>query len=240
MIYLLYGSDTEKSRQKLHTLIDGLVAKRPDAAHIRVTDESFNEAELSELVGSMGLFVSKAIVEMNMVFRNDDAKDVILKNLKEIAASENIFVFLEGELNKAEWTKFEKYAEKMQESAVAESSAKIKKDFNIFSLTDALAGRDRKRLWVLYQKALREDKQPEEIHGLLFWQAKALWLARDSKSPADAGLNPFVYKKSQSALAHFPTGDLEKMTNRLVTLYHEARRGKYELQDGLEQFILTL
>src|SRR4051812_24076506 len=100
MIYLLYGSDTDKARTKLHALISGMLEKKPDASHIKMTDEAFDEALLSEAIGAMGLFISKIIVEMNMVFRNKEAKESVMGMLKEIAESESIFVFLEGDLTK--------------------------------------------------------------------------------------------------------------------------------------------
>src|SRR6476620_645818 len=124
MIYLLHGTDTEKSRGKLHALINSLLAKRPDATHIRLTDETFAPETLAELIGSMGLFAPKAIVEMNMVFRNNDAQDAVMDHIKEIAESENIFVFLEAALNKPERTKFGKHAEKIVESNLPEGSGK--------------------------------------------------------------------------------------------------------------------
>src|SRR4051812_19827217 len=110
MIYLLYGSDTDKARAKLHELVATLIKKKPDASHERMNDETFDAGHLEELIGSMGLFSQKAIIEMITVFRNKEAKEAVLDRIKDIAKSDNVFVFLEGEITKADLTKFEKNA----------------------------------------------------------------------------------------------------------------------------------
>jgi DNA polymerase III delta subunit len=241
MIYLLYGSDTHKSREKLHDLIGGLIKKRPDASHLRMSDEDFDEARLEENIGGMGLFASRTIVEMDNIFRRKEAKEIIIDRLKDIAASENIFVFLEGELTAGDVKKFEKYSEKVQEFTDTTHTAAIeRKDFNIFSLTDAFGKRDKKQLWVLYTKAKRKNIADEEIHGILFWQLKAMLQAESAKSAKEAGLNPFVFQKSQSFLKNFKSEELPSISSRLVSLYHDARRGIHDFDVALEKFILEV
>lgn len=241
MIYLLYGSDTTKSRMKLHDMVGSLLKKKPDASHVRITDEMFDEASLDEHIGGMGLFSQKTIVELDNVFRNKEAKPVVLERIKDIAGSENIFVILEGELNASEVKKFEKHAEKVQEfAASAEASASQRKDFNVFSLTDAFGKRDRKQLWVLYTKAKRKNISDEEIHGILFWQIKAMFQAQSASSAKEAGLNPFVYQKSQGFLRNFRPEELTATSSKLVSLYHNSRRGIHDFEVALEKFILEL
>ncbi len=239
MIYLLYGSDTDKARGKLHDLVGSLLKKKPDASHEKMTDETFDEAHLDELISASGLFGSKAIVEIHHVFRNKDAKPVLLERLKDIAASENIFVILESTLTKVEVTKFEKHAEKIQAFESKEEKAPIK-DFNIFSLTEALGKRDKKQLWVLYTKAKLKDISDEEIHGILFWQIKAMRAAVLVDNAKDAGLNPFVYQKSKGFIKYFASDELQKVSSKLVEIYHNARRGITEFDIGLEKFILEM
>ena len=242
MIYLLYGSDTEKARTKLHELVAGLIKKKPDASHTVLSDESFSENILEEYMGGAGLFSQKMIVEALNVFRNKDAKEIIVKKLKEIKESENIFVFLEGELDKKTLEKFEKNSEKIQEFAEARprGEASPRLEFNIFSLTDTLGRRDKKNLWVLYTKAKMEEKADEEIHGILFWQVKSMLVASKSKSASEAGLKPFVYDKSRQMASNFKAGELEKTSMKLVSMYHDAHRGICDFSDALEKFILEL
>jgi DNA polymerase III delta subunit len=246
MIYLLYGTDTNKSRIKLHELIGSLIKKRPDASHVKVNDETFNAASLDEYIGGMGLFAQKMIVEMDNVFRNKDAKEEVISRLKDIKASDNIFVFLEGELLKGEVTKFEKQAEKIQEFTESVKTVSLKEGmgektkFNIFSLTDALGKRDRKQLWVLYQKAIMNGSVAEEIHGILFWQIKAMLQTAQAENPKDAGLNPYVYQKSGGFLKNYTEQEVKTMASKLVELYHQARRGISDMSVSLERFVLEI
>ena len=62
MIYLLHGTDTIKSRKKLHTLLDSIFAKKPDASYVRVEAGGFDENQLQEFVGGQGLFENKYII----------------------------------------------------------------------------------------------------------------------------------------------------------------------------------
>ena len=238
MIYLIYGTDTDKARAKARSLVNSLIAKKPDASHQKITDETFTPDTLQELMGGMGLFSSRAIVEMDMVFRNKTAKEIVLDSLKDIATSENIFIFLEGTLLKKEITAFEKVAEKIQEYTAKEHVPE--KAFSLFPLTDALGKRDKKELWSLYHKAKFQGSADEEIHGLLFWQVKAMLLAQKSKDAKQAGLNPFVFQKSQRYLKNFAEGEIANLSRKLVTLYHQARRGLTPFENSLEQFILEL
>ncbi len=238
MIYLLYGSDSHKAREKLHELVSGLIKKKPDASHIRMTDEDFDEARLEENISGMGLFSSKTIVEMDNVFRKKEHKEAVMDRLKDIALSENIFVFLEGELLAGEVKKFDKYSEKVQKFEVKEEL--VKKDFNIFSLTDAFGKRDRKQLWVLFTKAKRKDVAAEEIHGIIFWQLKAMLQAASATSAKEAGLNPFVFQKSQGFLKNFKPEELPAISSRLISIYHDARRGIHDFDSALERFILEV
>ena len=62
MIYLLYGTDTIKTRKKLHTLLDSMFTKKPDASYVRVDTENFDKERIEEFIGSQGLFENKYII----------------------------------------------------------------------------------------------------------------------------------------------------------------------------------
>lgn len=229
MIYLLYGTDTIKSRTKLHTLLDSMFAKKPDASYVRVDLENFNESRIEEFVGSQGLFESKYIIVFDNLFRDNPqsshsggggAKEILLKNLKEISQSQNIFIFLEEKLNKIELKKFEKYAEKIQSFEAVGATSNQEKKFDIFSLTYAFGRRDKKALWVLYQKAKLNNIADEQIHGVLFWKIKSMLLSFNTP--------------------HYSEDELKKLSSSLVSLYHDTRRGIREIDIALERFILEI
>lgn len=237
MIYLLHGNDIHTSRKKLHVLLDGLFKKRPNAEYFHITSQNLSEYNIEELISSQGLFEQKYIVVLDNLLEDKDQKDELLKSLKEIQKAEHVFIFLEGKLDAKTVTKFEKYAEKIQEFNVKD----IKKErFNTFSLTDALGARDKKRLWTLYQKAKKERVAPEEIHSILFWQVKSMLLTLHSDNAKEAGLNPFVFNKSRSFLKNYSEKEIQNLSQKLVTLSHDARRGIHEFDVALERFILVL
>ena len=240
MIYLLHGSDTDKSRGKLRELVGALLKKKPDASHETMNDEAFSKERLLELVGGMGLFSDKSIIEMSQVLRNKEAKEAVMGLIKEIGKSENIFVFLEGELIKSDLAKFEKNAEKIQAFELKTGSVVKKEPFKIFSLTDAFGRRDKKSLWVLFNKAKMSDVSAEEIHGILFWQVKVALQSAQADSAKEAGLNPYVYQISKSSLQKYSVGDLKSISSGLVSMYHDVRRGMHDFDVAIEQFILEV
>jgi DNA polymerase III delta subunit len=260
MIYLLYGTDTEKSKTKLHALVAAMLSKKPDAVRVRYTAETISEASFDELVGGMGLFSEKMIVECDRVLEDKEYKDQVLARLKECAASENIFIFREVKLLKAELKSFEKHAQKIQEFEGGNGSGAVgsgtgvvygaggngtrsfaeKKDGGNFALADAFGQRDKKQLWMLYANARLNDVAAEELHGIIFWQLKSMILAGHTASASEANINPYVYQKSKKYVSNYTQTELESLSYKLVDLYHQARRGSATLDAHLEAFILAL
>ena len=99
MIYLMHGTAYEKARTKARELTDTLQKKKPDALFYRVTSLNFFEQSLELLVSGQGLFSSKYIVLLDNVFDSKEIKEEVIGVLKEIAESENVFIFLEKEIS---------------------------------------------------------------------------------------------------------------------------------------------
>jgi DNA polymerase III delta subunit len=238
MIYFLYGSDSAKARAKAHDLINGLLAKKPDASLFKFDSESFEPSEFDALSGGIGLFEKNHILFLDRVLENADAEEFVLSKLKDLEETPHICIMLEAEPKKAVREKIEKKAVKTQEFTLKEKAPKA--EFNGFALADALGKRDKKELWSLYQEAQFEGKAPEELHGLLFWQVKSMLQASNSKSAQDSGLKPFVYGKALRYADNYSPLELKKKSSELVSIYHEARRGNGEFDIALEKFILGL
>lgn len=238
MIYLLHGTDIIKSRKKLHLLLDSIFEKKPDASYIRIEVGDFDKSMIYEFLGGQGLFENKYIVVFDNLFEDKNTKEILLKKIKDISESKNIFIFLEKKLNKTELSKFEKYAEKVQEFKDLDIDIKKEKKFDIFSLTDAFGRRNKKELWVLYQKAKLNNVSDEEIHGILFWQIKSMLLTIRAASASESGLNPFVYRKSLGFVKNYSNDELKAYAKSLMYLYHDTRRGIHEMDSAMEMFIL--
>jgi DNA polymerase III delta subunit len=113
-------------------------------------------------------------------------------------------------------------------------------EFNIFSLTDAIASRNKKDAWILYHKALSAGVVAEEIFWKVVWQMKTLLLALRTNSADEAGMKPYPYTKAKSALKNFKPNELETISTNLVKGYHEIRRGKGEMETFIEKLLLKL
>jgi len=243
MIYLFYGQDIETARRKADGVVASLLKKRPDASVFRLDSDKWQEAAFDEYVGGQGLFVQKYIVVLDRLFEKKELKEYVVERLKVLKASDNVFIILENTLDKTTLGKFEKTAEKIQafgEDKEGTSKSKKASEFNMFTMTDALGARNGKRLWTLYQQALRHGVVNEELHGILFWQVKSMLLAVLSKDVKESGLNPFVYSKAKNYAKNFTLPELKKISSDLVTMYHRAHRGEVDFDVALEKFFLIV
>ena len=239
MIYLFYGDNEDQARTKATGLVETLLKKRPDASFFKLDSENWAEALFDSYLGGQGLFVQKYIIQINGLIENKETRDYLEERIKVMKEADHIFIVLEKALPAALLKKVEKHAEKVQHFDLVEPIVK-KKEFNFFSLTDALGARDRKKLWVLYRQAVDAGGVAEEVHGILFWQVKSMILSLISADAKAAGLNPFVYSKSKVAAKNFKLEELKKMSGELVKMYHQAHRGVLNFEEGLEAWVLGI
>lgn len=116
-----------------------------------------------------------------------------------------------------------------------------KEEVNLFHLCDAFAQKNKRQLWLLFQRALLLGASAEEIFWKLWWQTKNLLLLKNL-SPgrtAKSGLHPFVEKKTRAFLKNFKEKELAAYSARLVEIYNESKIGG-DLEILLEDFILGM
>lgn len=238
MLYIIYGNNRDKTRDKTRHLLDTLRKKKPDASFFAMNDETWSSEKVREYALSQGLFENKYIVHFDSVTAKKEIKEELVDLLEDIQQSSNVFVMREGELDKVTLKKLEKHSEKIEEHSKEE--LKKKPEFNIFALGDALGRRDKKSLWTLYRKAIAGGLEPEQIHGTIWWQLKSILITYTARTPAESGLNPFVHTKAKGFAQNFSEDELKKSADRLIAAYHDARRGKGELELLLEKWILEI
>jgi len=237
MLYVIYGSDAIKVHKKSSDLIQTLLKKKPDASLFKLTTENWSLAELQELIGGQGLFSNKYIVHLSRLLEDESIGDELLKYIKDIHESENIFILTEGKLNAKLLKVLEKNSQKIEEHQEKEIIKKV--SFNVFSLADALGSRDKKKMWTLYIEALN-NLAPEEIHGTLFWQVKSMIVASKTKNAEESGLKPFVYSKAKRFSENYTKEELQNLSSKLIATVHESRRGKFDFAIALERLILEV
>lgn len=236
MLYLFYGTDRNKALEKALGIMDKKLAEKKDAMVFKVDSDKLTQDLLVELSGGQGLFEQKYIVHLKDVMADEASKSVVLNFLKDIQASGNVFIWTDGAILKKDLAKIEKHADKIWEH-VAKEKAEEKQ--NIFGIANYLLARDRKNLWIEYQK-LREHFVPEEIHGTLFWAMKNVALAANSKTPAETGLKPFVYSNAKRALDKYSVEEVSDRLWSLTKILGDSRRGEGELDVLLERWVLGI
>ncbi len=236
MLYLVFGTDTKmrsQNRDNVHASIAKLNSSLTTIFH---NDTNTKIEDLQNLATTVSMFGEQYLVECQYLLTVPELKEWVLKNIKILAASPNIFFFLESEyLTKDVITLFKKYGEVVGES---EKAVKESKRFNVFSISDAFIQKDKKKTWILYRSAIDNGIDPREISGILFWAVKNLILVQRSNSQSDAGLNPFVYKKTEGALNKWKSEELNKCVSDLVHFYHDSQFGKTDFETTFEKFVL--
>ena len=172
--------------------------------------------------------------DIEMFVIDSYARDIRKEFLLDYSASANIIIFSEDSTTKPVRALFEKSGAEITEFEKEAKSTEVK--FNVFSLTDAFGARDKKNLWLLFTEAIKKSS-PEEIHGILFWQIKNMFLVKTSTT--NPGLNSFVYQKNQGFAQKFSLAELHRYAQNMLTMFH--KRDTYStLELELERFILSL
>jgi len=229
MLALYFGNDRTKVLKEAEKAL-GKEALTPE-----LYDElSVDLRELLSFAEHASLFGEKKVFRLMDVLTREDIEEAILSNVGRFVKSENSFFLLEHSLLADQKKKLEKGGAQLFEH---KSLEKKKKVFNVFALSDALVRRDKKLLWVLLTKAFKEGKSAEELIGTLFWQLKSLVLVEQG---GGSTLSLYVVSKAKQGLRNFKTGELCGMTKRLLIGYHEARRGRGDMEIMLERFVLSL
>jgi DNA polymerase III delta subunit len=244
MLYVFHGTDTASAVTKATSLVSSLRTKRPDASYVHVEAGQWSPSIIEEHIGGQGLFSNKYIIFLDRVTENAEAKESFAGFVSVMAESTNIFIVLEGKLGAELKKAFEKSAEKMIEVSeklkVESGKSKKTEEFNIFALADAVGARDTFKAWSVYRQAVDAGNEPESIIGTLFWQVKSMKLAANAKSAGESGLSPFVFSKAKKATGNYSEGELNSLTEKLISVYHDAHRGVCDAELAVERVMLDL
>ncbi len=238
MLYIFCGNQNQ-SLNKARGLVDSLRTKRPDATYIEVNSDNWSDSVIEENIGGQGLFSSKYIIFLNRVGDKKEILEKVTESLDTMKESDNIFILHEGKVDAETKRLFEKKADKAIFIDEKEKND-TKKDFNIFSLADAIGSRDNIKAWSIYREAVRNGLELESVLGTMFWQVKSMILSFEASSASEAGLNPFVYSKAKRTVNNYKKEELNSMSVELLKIYHEGHRGVIDLELGIERFLLQI
>jgi DNA polymerase III delta subunit len=238
MIYLFFGTDRERGRSKWRAVAAAFTRKHPEGQVFQFATDTFNLEQFQELIAGQDMFGNKRLVVGDSLGEYELAAEFLDKNAAEIIASPTVFALWEDALSAAQKKKLEKLGAKLEECTAPEVKPAV--DFNLFTITDAWGDRAREKAWTLFATALFKGVAPEEVFWKLVWQTKNLLLLKKTANPAATGLKPFVIQKTSRQLKNFSVPELEQLSSSLVTLWHEARRGRVDFEVGLERLILSI
>jgi hypothetical protein len=217
MIYFFHGNDVEKARTKAFEWIAKARAKEPNLIYARLSREELNDASLEDAALSGGLFVKRLLILIDDPFQEEDVADILEKHLDALAASDNAILVLAPKLSAAKAKKFiakAKVEYKFDKPAAREDA----RGFNS-SLVNALASRNREKLWLEINRAFLVGDAPEMLHGLLHWKARDL-----------------MEKRSRVWNSH----ESRQLSLALIELLQSSRRGGLDLSLSLERFALSI
>ncbi len=236
MLHIIYGNERGKSRARFRVLRNEALKKC--GAEQMVQEGSISRIFFEEATASQGLFGETTLFVFDNVFGLKEDQEILIGSVDALVASPNHFLVFELEFNKDTTTALSKTSATLEEYSVKKPDTRPA--FNIFSLGDALGKRNKKDLWVLYQSALTEGFEPEEVCSTLFWAVKNMALMKDAPVGNDRGVSPFVASKARGFAKNYSQKEIEDCSRALVMAYHEAHRGGEPMEVALERFILTL
>jgi DNA polymerase III delta subunit len=227
MLYVFYGTDRKGVRNAAHMITESL------GSPALIEEGNYTKGAVADAVGASSLFGGSECFLIDTPSQDDEFEREVLSLLDSMATSTNIFVVLEGALLADAKKKYGKHA-----ASVEEFAADKPERFNVFQIAETLAKKDKKQMWVLLQEARALGIRDEETIGILWWQLKALRLAKLTRSADEAGMKEYPYKKASQSLRNFKEGEVEALSRSLLELYHEAHQGKRDIAVALEQWVL--
>jgi len=208
MMYVIVGTDVGARGDLRRTVLKNLPVEE-------LSWENMSTEELGIIASTASLLGDTKNFLLTGALTDSERGEEHLSLVELLANSVHTFVCEEEKLLK----KQKDILTKEHVTVYAAEEKKKEESFNIFSLANAIAVKDRKRAWLLLTKAFSVGVQPENIIGVLHWKV------RDMSIHAQK-----VYTKEE----------LHKLSRSLIVMYHNAHRGLGDLSLQLERFVLSL
>jgi hypothetical protein len=149
-------------------MLEVYVGKRVTGAE-EIAWETLSQEELASLASTPALFGDARKFLLRGPLGGPRAEE-FLEWIEVFVESPHTFVFEEEKLLKKERGVVAKAGATLQEVPVQKKA----RGFDPYGLTTALGSRDKRRVWLGLEKALREGESPEALAGLLAWKARQM------------------------------------------------------------------
>jgi DNA polymerase III delta subunit len=233
MLYVFHGNSPTRVRALAYKKA---LPFEEEGLHLeRIDGDSYTQGLITEAAQSATLFGEKLLFFIDTPSSESAFNEEVLASLEGLAQSVNIFIIVEESLLAAPKKQYGKYAAEVEE--IKEEKGR---EFNVFALADSLSRKDKKMLWIGLCEAKDAGLSAEELIGTLWWQLKTLRLASMTKTAGEADMKDFPYNKAKRSLATFKEGELERISQSLLALYHEGHQGEVDIDLALEKWALSL
>jgi DNA polymerase III delta subunit len=228
MIEIIYGNNRDKCLEILEERITACEKEKYQTSRLSLLDINDQQKIIEEIVGE-DLFASKKLLIISGIFESEKIIEILLAHTDSKNTDTYIIIF-ETDIPKDVIKSFEK-----KKVPIHHHKHETERDTEIFKLTDAVAGRDIKRAWLVFRQLLDNGMVAHQMIGMLWWQMKTLLLVASTKT--NPGLKPFVYTKNKKALEKFTLPEIQEKTLGLLDVYHQGHMGD-DIEVLLEQWIL--
>jgi DNA polymerase III delta subunit len=232
MLQVFFGTDTVAVREQAQAY---LATFRDPVIISRIECSSYESGSVENTLGTTSLFGETLVYVFDSPQELVDFKAEVDACIALLSEAPIEYILLMHGLTATEKKRFTSVGAVLHEFTTASQARD-----NTFAITEALARKDKKALWLFYQEAVRAGKSAEEIIGLLWWQLKALRLAYLTHTASEASMKDFPYRKAKQALKHFKAGEVEALSNSLLQVYHDGHAGTSDIDLGLEAWILRV
>jgi DNA polymerase III delta subunit len=200
-----------------------------------ISIDNYEPGMVQDAAGATSLFGESEWYVIDEPSADEVFREEVESVLANLGESSNQFIIMEGKLLAPQKKLYAKYATDTKEFSLAKQEKP-----NPFQMAEALAQKDKRRLWVLLQEARLRGMREEEVIGILWWQLKALRVASKTSSAQEAGMKDFPYNKAKRALTTFKPGEIERLAGSLLGLYHDSHAGVSEIDLALERWCLSI
>lgn len=234
MIHCFFGEDSQKARKEARVLFERLRSDNKSATASYFDDILFDMSAATDAFTSENLFGGQNILYFDGILEHTDGESfyrTILKKtehdvvIREVSPSKDLSVFFE----------------RLGEVKLYPLMKRFEKRVDSFPVANALGARDKRASWVEFEKVRRSGTAMEEMHGTIFWAYKTMLIARllDKKDALRGGVKETSYRTYSAHAQGYTIDELKDKITLLKDIYHKGHRGEGEMEDLLEQFILS-
>lgn len=233
MITIFSGEDYLKRKEAYKSYLDQ-IKEKGEVSFVTCEEEESIQDAIERFADGGGMFFEEVCVVVYDGLSIAKVKTKVFESIEKLKSSQTEYIFIENNSLTKEENKF--FKENNVE--VFEYKLTEKKEFNSFSLTDAILEKDKKKIWIEMNKIKERGEAAEATHGLVWWQIKSLLSVSLGLSQEEMGMKDYPYKKTKRALSHFKKEELITLSRDFVVLPVVARRKSAMLYEEMESFFL--